>query len=156
MPSPPPVPSPGSLTARAWNAITRLHVAAYRRTGGKVGGRWGKAGVLLLDHVGRRSGAPRTTPLLYLPDGENLVVVGSRGGSKAPPAWWLNLEAQPRTTLQLGPRRREVVARTASSQEKERLWPRLVDMYSDFETYQRRTERDIPVIILEPAGAAVT
>jgi F420H(2)-dependent quinone reductase len=153
MPSPPPVPSPGSLSARTWNAITRLHVASYRRSGGRVGGRWGKAPVLLLDHVGRRTGIPRTTPLLYLPDGENLVIVGSRGGSKAPPAWWLNLEDEPRTTVQVGPRRREVVARTASAQEKQRLWLRLVDMYSDFETYERRTDRDIPVVILEPARA---
>jgi deazaflavin-dependent oxidoreductase (nitroreductase family) len=112
--------------------------------------------VLLLDHVGRRSGAARTTPLLYLPDGENLVVVGSRGGSKSPPAWWLNLEDEPRTTVQVGPRRRAVVARTASAEEKQRLWPRLVEMYSDFETYQQRTDREIPVVILEPARAGVT
>ena len=151
VPDPPPVPSPGSLPARAWNLITGLHVAAYRRTGGRLGGRTAGAPVLLLDHVGRRSGEARTTPLLYLKDGEDLVVVGSRGGSDAPPAWWLNLKDSPRTTVQVGPRRREVVARQASSEEEERLWPRLVDLYSGYETYRRRTERKIPLVVLEPA-----
>lgn len=128
-------------------------MAAYRRTGGRIGGRFGGAPVLLLDHVGRRSGARRTTPLLYLDDGGDLVLVGSRGGSKAPPAWWLNLEAQPRTVVQVGPHRRQVVARTASGEEKARLWPRLVDLYPDYQTYQNRTDRDIPVIVLEPDTA---
>jgi deazaflavin-dependent oxidoreductase (nitroreductase family) len=153
MPSPPPVPTPGSIGLRALNVLTRAHVSAYRRTGGRIGRRLAGAPVLLLDHVGRRSGERRTTPLLYLEDGEDLVIVASRGGSNAPPAWWLNLEAQPRSVVQVGPRRREVVARTASSEEKARLWPRLVAMYPDYQTYQDRTERDIPVIILEPAGA---
>lgn len=151
--SPPPVPSPGSLPARVWNAITRAHVEVYRATGGRLGGRWSGAPILLLDHVGRKSGNRRTTPLLYLDDGPNLVIVGSRGGSAAPPAWWLNLEASPRTTVQVGPDRREVVARTASPEEKRELWPRLVELYSDYETYQRRTDRDIPAVILSPAGA---
>jgi deazaflavin-dependent oxidoreductase (nitroreductase family) len=151
--TPPAVPSPGSLGARAVNVLTRLHVAAYRGSGGRVGGSWKGAPVLLLHHVGRRSGERRTTPLLYLDDGEDLVVVGSRGGSDAPPAWWLNLESEPRTTVQVGGRRREVVARTASPEEKERLWPRVVEMYSDYETYRARTHRDIPLVILEPAGS---
>ena len=153
MPSPPPVPSPGSLGVRALNLLTWLHVAAYRRTGGRIGRKLAGAPVLLLDHIGRRSGTPRTTPLLYLDDGEDLVIVGSRGGSNAPPAWWLNLEASPRTTVQVGPRRREVLARTASPDEKARLWPRLIQTYSDFQTYQDRTDRDIPVVILEPGSA---
>jgi len=153
MPSPPPVPAPGSLRLKGLNALTRLHVGLYRRTGGRIGRKLAGAPVLLLDHVGRRSGAARTTPLLYLDDGEDLVIVGSRGGSKAPPAWWLNLEASPRTTVQVGPRRREVLARTASPDEKARLWPRLIQTYSDFQTYQDRTDRDIPVIILEPGSA---
>ena len=153
MPSPPPVPAPGALGARALNVLTRLHVAACRRTGGRIGRKLSGAPVLLLDHVGRRSGTRRTTPLLYLANGEDLVVVGSRGGSKAPPAWWLNLEASPRTTVQVGPRRREVLARTASPDEKARLWPRLVESYSDYQTYQDRTEREIPVMILEPGSA---
>lgn len=129
---------------RAVNMVTRMHVAAYRLAGGRLVGTWQGAPMLLLDHVGRRSGNRRTTPLLYLEDGEDLAIVASRGGSQAPPAWWLNLEAHPRTTVQVGARRREVVARIASPEEKAELWPRLVEMYSDYETYQRRTDREIP------------
>jgi deazaflavin-dependent oxidoreductase (nitroreductase family) len=149
MPSLPPVPSPGSLPARAWNGVTALHVRLYRLTGGKLGG-WTLGPVLLLDHVGRKSGQRRTTPLLYLKDGEDLVVVASRGGSAAPPAWWLNLEASPRTTVQVGSERRQVTARTASPEERRRLWPRAVAMYSDYDAYQRRTDREIPLVILSP------
>jgi F420H(2)-dependent quinone reductase len=152
LPSPPPVPSPGSLGARAVNALTRLHVTLYRRSGGRIGRKLAGAPVLLLEHVGRRSGRRRTTPLLYLDDGADLVIVASRGGSDAPPAWWLNLEATPRTTVQVGRERREVLARTASPEEKARLWPCLVELYPDYRTYQERTEREIPVVVLEPAG----
>lgn len=148
-PALPPVPGPGSLRARAWNVVTRANVAAYRRSSGRLGGRWFGAPVLLLDHVGRRSGQKRTTPLLYLEDGDDLVIVASRGGSAATPAWWLNLRDRPRTTVQVGGERRRVVARRASAEEKARLWPRLVEMYSDFEAYQARTDREIPVIVLE-------
>jgi deazaflavin-dependent oxidoreductase (nitroreductase family) len=150
LPDPPPVPSPGSLPAKLWNGLTRAHVKAYRATGGRIGGRAMGAPVLLLDHVGRKSGSRRTTPLLYLEDGSDLVVVASRGGSAAPPAWWLNLEANPETTVHVGSERRPVVARTATPEEKRRLWPRLVEMYSSYDVYQRRTERDIPVVILSP------
>ncbi len=150
LPSPPPVPSPGSLPAKLWNGATRAHVKVYRASGGRLGGRWFRAPILLLEHVGRRSGTRRTTPLLYLDDHPDLVIVASRGGSKAPPAWWLNLESNPRTAVQVGSERHEVVARTATAEEKRELWPRLVDLYSDYDTYQRRTDREIPVVILSP------
>ena len=148
----PALPVPGSVTARAWNVFTRGHIELYKRSNGRLGGAWLGAPVLLLDHVGRRSGEHRTTPLLYLEDGDDLVIVGSRGGSDAMPAWWLNLRDKPETTVQVGGERRRVRARQASPEEKQRLWPRLVEMYSDFEAYQRRTDRDIPVIILSRAG----
>lgn len=150
LPSPPPVPSPGSLPAKLWNLATRAHVQVYKATGGRLGGSYFRAPILLLEHVGRRSGTRRTTPLLYLDDHPDLVIVASRGGSKAPPAWWLNLEAGPSTAVRVGSERREVVARTATPEEKQELWPRLVDLYSDYETYQKRTDRDIPVVILSP------
>jgi deazaflavin-dependent oxidoreductase (nitroreductase family) len=129
-------------------------VAGYRRSGGRIGGSWKGAPILVLHHVGRRSRQSRETPLLYLEDGEDMVIVASRGGSDAPPAWWLNLEAEPRATVEVGPWRREVTARTATPEERERLWPRVVAMYSDYETYRRRTDREIPLVILEPARAA--
>jgi deazaflavin-dependent oxidoreductase (nitroreductase family) len=104
--------------------------------------------------VGRKSGKKRTSPLLYIEEGEELVIVASKGGSHSHPAWWLNLRERPRTTVQVGGERRKVVARRASPDEKARLWPRLVEIWPDYEAYQRRTSRDIPVIVLSPAEAA--
>jgi deazaflavin-dependent oxidoreductase (nitroreductase family) len=129
-----------------------LNTSLYRLTGGRVGGTFKGAPVLLLDHVGRKSGVARTTPLLYLRDGEDIVIVGSRGGSDATPAWWLNLQANPRTEVQVGPDRRRVTARQASAEEKQLLWPQLTAMFPDYDVYQTRTSREIPVIILEPAA----
>ncbi len=124
----------------------------YRRSGGRLGGTLKGAPILLLDHVGRKSGQARTAPVLYLRNGDDLVVVASRGGSDATPAWWLNLQANPTTTVQVGGEHRRVLARQASAEEKAELWPRLVEMYGDFEIYQRRTDREIPVVILSPAA----
>jgi deazaflavin-dependent oxidoreductase (nitroreductase family) len=152
MPTSPPVPPPGSLRLKMLNAATRAQVNLYRRTGGRIGSKIKGAPVLLLDHVGRKSGQARTSPVLYLDDGDDLVIVASRGGSEATPAWWLNLKASPDTTVTVGPETRHVVARQASPEEKQRLWPRLVEMFPDFAAYQRRTSRAIPVIILRPAA----
>jgi F420H(2)-dependent quinone reductase len=138
----------------AWNGFTDAHIAAYRITGGRIGGTFRGVDTLLLDHVGRRSGRKRTNPLYYVADGEDLVIVASRGGSHKHPAWWLNLRNKPRTTVQVGSERREVVARQADAEERARLWPRLVEAWPDYEAYQRRTERRIPVIVLSPARAA--
>jgi len=149
--APPAIPPPGTLGAKAVNFISRVNVAVYRASGGRLGGKVKKAPVLLLDHVGRKSGAKRTAPVLYLENGEDLVIVGSRGGSDAPPAWWLNLKDSPRTSVLVGRERRDVVARQATPEEREALWPRLVAMYADYADYQARTEREIPVIILSPA-----
>jgi F420H(2)-dependent quinone reductase len=141
------------LRQRTWDGFVRLHTSVYRLTGGRIGRRLlGGAPVLLLDHVGRRSGETRTCPLLYVEDGDDLVIVASKGGSHKHPAWWLNLRDHPRTTVQVGAERREVVARRASREEKERLWPRMVEIWSDYDAYQRRTSRDIPVIVLSRVG----
>lgn len=152
MPASPPIPPPGTLRAKVVNAFTTANVVLYRRSGGRLGNSIKGAPVLLLEHVGRKSGRVRTAPLLYMRDGAGLVIVASRGGSDAMPAWWLNLQASPTTTVQIGIERRRVAARKASAEEKAELWPRLVDMYGDYEIYQRRTEREIPVVILSPAA----
>jgi deazaflavin-dependent oxidoreductase (nitroreductase family) len=107
--------------------------------------------VLLLDHVGRKTGRRRTTPLIYMEDGADLVIVAARAGADTTPTWWLNLKANPATTVLIGSQHRKVVARQATGEEKQRLWPRLVESYGDYAVYQKRTERDIPVIILGPA-----
>jgi F420H(2)-dependent quinone reductase len=138
---------------RAFGAFVTMHVAAYRVTGGRIGSSFRGVDTLLLDHVGRRTGKRRTNPLLYITDGADLVIVASRGGSHKHPSWWLNLRDSPRTTVQVGGERREVVARRADPQEKARLWPRLVAVWPDYEAYQRRTSREIPVVVLSPAGA---
>jgi F420H(2)-dependent quinone reductase len=150
-PTPPPFGPSGSLRLKLTNLVTGANVWIYRRTSGRVGGRIGTAPVLLVDHVGRKSGRARTTPLLYLQDGRDLVIVASRAGSDSTPAWWLNLKANPATTAQVGPARRKVITHQATPEEKAALWPRLVEMYGDYAVYQQRTKREIPVIILSPA-----
>lgn len=141
---------PSNVHPAVWKLITRANTAVYRLTGGRLGGRVRGVPVLLLDHVGRRSGQRRTTPLMYLEDGDDLVIVASKGGAPGHPAWWLNLRANPRATVQVGSAKRPVRAREAGPDEKSQLWPRLVDLYPDYEDYQQRTERQIPVVILEP------
>jgi deazaflavin-dependent oxidoreductase (nitroreductase family) len=111
--------------------------------------------MLLLDHVGAKSGKERTSPLAYLRDGEDLVIVASKGGSPRNPAWFHNLRAHPDTTVQVGSERREVRARVASPAERKRLWPKVLDLYSGYAGYQDRTEREIPVVILAPREASV-
>ena len=133
------------------NQAVKGHVLAYRATGGLVGHRVpGAPPMLLLDHVGAKSGKHRTTPLAYLGDGEDLVLVASKGGSPRHPAWFHNLRANPDTTAQVGSGRRAVRARVATAEERARLWPRVVQMYPGYRHYQRRTEREIPLVILEP------
>lgn len=128
-----------------------LHTAVYRATHGLVGHRIpGGPSMLLLDHVGAKSGASRTSPLLYLEDGPNLVVVASKGGHPRHPAWLHNLRANPETTVQVGSERRLVRARVATAEERWRLWPRAVKVYRGYADYQRRTGREIPLVILEP------
>jgi deazaflavin-dependent oxidoreductase (nitroreductase family) len=131
------------------------HTFLYRRTGGRLGqtipGVRGK--VLLLDHVGAKSGTPRTSPLLYVEDGDDLVVVASKGGFPSHPAWFHNLRANPDTTVQVGSERRSVHARVAGPEERERLWALAVAAYPGYEDYRARTERQIPLVVLEPPTA---
>ena len=139
---------------RSWPVLRRLmgaHAFVYRASGGRVGHRIpGLAPMLLLDHVGARSGVKRTTPLLYVEDGSDLVIVASKGGYPRNPAWFHNLRANPETTVQVGTERRPVRARIASSEERARLWPKVVESYGGYADYQRRTEREIPLVVLEP------
>jgi deazaflavin-dependent oxidoreductase (nitroreductase family) len=133
-----------------------VHGAIYRLSGGHVGHHIpGIPPMLLLDHVGAKSGKERTSPLAYLRDGEDLVIVASKGGSPRNPAWFHNLRAHPDTTVQVGSERREVRARVASPAERKRLWPKVLDLYSGYAGYQDRTEREIPVVILAPREASV-
>lgn len=133
---------------------TRVHVALYRSSGGRLGARLpGRRPVpiLLLDHRGARSGRPRTSPLMYHRDGGDFVVVASKAGQPTHPAWFHNLVADPDTTVQVGSVVRAVRARVATDAERERLWPRLVAMFGVYEDFQRYAgSRTLPVVILEP------
>lgn len=139
---------------RNWPLLTRLmkgHASVYRATGGRVGYRIpGMAPMLLLDHIGAKSGTRRTTPLVFGRDGESIVLVASKGGYPKNPAWYHNLKAHPDVSVQIGSKRMDVHAREATPEERERLWPLMVGVYSGYEGYRRRTGRQIPLIVLEP------
>lgn len=142
-----------SLADRSWPVLNRLmagHAKLYRASGGRVGGRLpGLPQMLLLDHVGAKSGTLRTTPLVYARDGDDVVLVASKGGYPKSPAWFHNLRANPEATIQLGTERRSVLARVATPEERTRLWPKAVAVYGGYEGYQRRTTREIPLVVLE-------
>jgi deazaflavin-dependent oxidoreductase (nitroreductase family) len=139
---------------RIWPVLRRLmggHTAAYRATRGLLGHRVpGLPPMLLLDHVGAKSGQKRTTPLVYTRDGNQLLLVASKGGHPKNPAWFHNLKANPETSVQVGSERRAVRARVARQEERGRLWDKAVKTYAGFDDYRRRAEREIPLIVLEP------
>lgn len=132
--------------------VTAGHTVVFRATGGRLGGKMQGSPVLLLETTGRKSGTRRTTPLLYLPDGENMVIVASKGGATRHPSWWLNLRANPTTEVQVGARNIGVEAEETAGEDRERLWRQLVAMYPGYADYQRRTDREIPVVRLRPVG----
>jgi deazaflavin-dependent oxidoreductase (nitroreductase family) len=146
------------VTKQVMKVMSRVHVAVFKATNGRIGSNWRvgagfkkPAPTLLVEHKGRKSGTTYTTPLLYLADGANVVVVASQGGLPKNPQWFGNLKANPDTRVHLrGECNRAVRARVASPAEKAELWPRLVEMYADYDKYQSWTEREIPVVILAP------
>ena len=127
------------------------HVRAYRESNGERGYIWNGAAILLLTTKGRRSGEPKTVPLIFVRDGENCVVVASLAGAPQHPTWYLNLQAEPRVQVQVKGEVFEAIARTASSAERTRLWPKAVQAWPQYDDYQAKTSREIPVVILEPS-----
>jgi deazaflavin-dependent oxidoreductase (nitroreductase family) len=127
-----------------------LHRAIYRLSGGRIFRRMVGCPVVLLTTTGRKSGEPRTAPLLGFEEGQSIVVIPSNAGKKHYPAWYLNLRANPRAQVQVGAQIRQVKAREATVEERDRLWPRIVTYYGGYQVYRERTQRHIPVIILEP------
>lgn len=126
------------------------HLFLHQLTGGRIGGRALGASVLIIITTGRRSGRRRTRPLLYLEDGDNMVIVGSNGGRDQHPDWFHNLRAHPEAEVQIGTKKRRVRAEIADEAERARLWPLVVRSYSGYERYQSLTKRTIPVVILRP------
>jgi F420H(2)-dependent quinone reductase len=139
-----------TTSARALKTFGKLHIPLYRASRGRLFGRLDRAPVLLLTTVGRRSGRPRTAPVVYLADGERLIVIGSNAGHDKAPAWSLNLEANPVAEVELGGEHRNVLARIAEGEERAELWRKVNEMYSGFDDYSARTTREIRLFVLEP------
>ncbi len=140
------------VNASFMKLMSATHMFWYRLTGGVIGGSVGGKPMLLLTTTGRRSGRRRTTPLQYLEDGENVILIASNGGNPWHPAWWLNLEATAEAEVQVRSERRRVKGEKAEGEERERLWRLAVEMYSGYEGYQKRGNREIPVVVLRPQG----
>lgn len=152
---------PRQLNSRSILVITRylsrIHAFVYRRTRGRLGAnlRLGAgfrkpAPTLLVEHQGRKSGKRYTSPVLYITDGPNVIVVASAAGRDEHPQWYHNLLAHPDTHIEIGADRRAVTAVEADTHERTRLWPLLVQAYADFDSYQSWTDRQLPVMILQP------
>ncbi len=139
-----------SIPAAALRAGGKLNVPLYRASRGRLFGRIGRAPVLLLTTIGRRSGKTRTAPVLYLADGQRLIVIGSNAGNERAPAWALNLRSNPHCDVQVLGERRKVSARVAEGDEREQLWQRMNEQYAGFDDYRARTSRDIALFVLEP------
>lgn len=133
-----------------YSLLGEEHVRRYRETGGEVGYEWNGAPTLLLTTTGRRSGEQRTSALIFARDGDDYLVVASVGGMPKHPAWYLNLRADPHATIQVKGDVLDVVARTATDDEKPRLWRIVNDVWPNYDVYQSRTERVIPVVVLTP------
>lgn len=139
----------GSAATRfSMRFLGTLHGSLYRLSRGKIGGKLGQLPVLLLTTTGRKSGQPRTWPLGYLRDGERLIIVASASGEPKHPAWYLNLRADPRVTVQLGGEEVVMYAKTATGAERVQLWDQLIVVFPAFAEYQQKTAREIPVVIL--------
>ena len=140
------MPIPPSLRKMA----LAMYRFCYRLTGGAIGGGSARMPILLLTTTGRKTGRPRTTPLLYVTDGENIVVVASNAGRPRHPLWWLNLTKNPEAEVQVRNDKRRMKAQEASGEERERLWRLVVEMHPGYEDFQKIANRQIPVVILRP------
>jgi deazaflavin-dependent oxidoreductase (nitroreductase family) len=128
------------------------HVDRYRETDGEEGYRWQRdTTILLLTTRGRKSGAERTTPLIFERHGDDYLIVASRGGTDAPPGWYVNLQAEPDVQVQVKGDVFRARARDATPQEKPEMWRKMAAVWPDYDDYQQRTDRDIPVVVLERA-----
>ena len=137
------------LVRSATKYLGALHRLLYRVSGGRLGGRLWDLRIVLLTTTGRRSGKARTVPLCSLRDGDDVVVIASYGGLDQPPAWWLNLEANPHAELLSGREQRAVTDRNANPEERARLWAEVTTRAPGYLEYERRTTREIPVVILQ-------
>jgi deazaflavin-dependent oxidoreductase (nitroreductase family) len=144
-------PTEEKIGTVAVRVMSKLNTWIYRASGGRLGAKFARgAPVCLLITTGRKSGQERTAPLIYLKDGADYVFVASKGGMSTHPDWYLNLEARPECAIEIGKQRLPAVAHRVGDDEKAALWPRLLAIYPDYDDYQARTTRNIPVIRLSP------
>ena len=129
-----------------------VHTQKYKETGGQEGHDWQGTQTLLLTTKGRKSGEPRELPLIYGKSGDDYLIVASKGGADAPPAWYLNIEADPDVEVQVWDDRFKAHARTATPEEKRELWPTMTAEWPSYDDYQKKTDREIPIVILERAA----
>lgn len=134
-----------------WEWFTKLHRAVYRKTGGRIGARIGGTDMLLLTTTGRKTGLERTIPLACYPRGDDIVIVASNNGQDRHPGWWLNLQKNPDAKVRFGREDRRMRAREATGEERDRLWPWLVEQMPRYAQYEQKTSRLIPVVVLENA-----
>lgn len=139
-----------SLGATGLRWTGKLNVPLYRLSGGRVAGKIGRAPVLLLTTTGRKSGQPRTTPVVYLADGDDVVLIDTNAGNTKIPAWSLNLKASPEAEVEVGRRRLPVRARVAEGEERADLWRKHIAQYEGFDHYREKLDREITVFVLEP------
>ena len=142
-----------SLGATGLRWTGKLNTPLYRLSGGRIGGRVGKAPVLLLTTTGRKSGQKRTAPVVYLRDGERFVVINTNAGNAKVPAWSLNLAADPEAEVEVGRRRLPVRARVAEGEERVELWRKHIDQYAGFDEYDAELDREPKVIVLDPISS---
>ncbi len=133
-----------------WQWFGTLHRKAYELTGGRIGANLIGMKVLLLTTVGRKTGQERTTPMVYFEDGDRIVLVGSNNGSDRDPAWWLNLQANPIAKVRIRSEERTLHARLATEAERARLWPLLQAWNKAYVHYEKKTDRQLPVVLFEP------
>lgn len=139
-----------TLLKTALKGFSRAHIWVYRRTHGRLGARLLWFPAALITTTGRKSGQPRTTPTLYLRDGERIVLPASYGGRDHHPAWYLNITAHPKVQVQVGPDVREMTARDATDDERRVYWPKLTRIYPPYKGYQDAADRRIPLVVCEP------
>ncbi|MCV7303128.1 nitroreductase family deazaflavin-dependent oxidoreductase [Mycobacterium barrassiae] len=134
----------------AMKYFARAHIWAYRRTDGRIGAKLLWFPAALVTTTGRKSGRPRTTPTLYLDDGDRVILPASFGGRDSDPAWYLNIESNPQIHLQIRDRHLDLIARDATEEERKRYWPKLIRMYPPYRGYRQAADRVIPMVVCEP------
>ena len=140
---------PGSVPGTDISLLGAEHVRVYRETNGETGYLWNGVPTLLLTSTGRKSGEPRTIPIIYTPTDAGYVIIASKGGSPTHPKWYLNVLEDPHVEVQIKAEQFAATARTAASPERERLWAEAVKAWPNYDIYQSRTERQIPVVVIE-------